>query len=293
MDIHRLHLTGCEAHIAPMGAELQSLRLAGRDLLWDAGPLWPRHAPLLFPIVGGLKEGVYLHWEEPYTLPRHGFARDRAFTWVSRTDTSCSLELRDDGDTRENYPFPFCLRVTYSLDTAGLHMGLELHNSGEAPLPASLGLHPAFRWPLVPDAPKTAHRLVFDREEPAPLRRLNSHGLLTEVRHPTPIQNRVLSLNEDLFQEDALLFLEPCSQGLRFEAEGGPALVFHWEGFRHLGIWAKPDLGPAFLCIEPWSGHADPEDPGSWDGEITEKPGSFVLAPGETRRWSFTVNLER
>jgi len=286
--MHRLRLAGSEAHIAPLGAELQSLRLGGTDLLWDAGPLWPRHAPLLFPIVGGLRNGTYLHWDEPFALPRHGFARDHAFAWISRSDTACSLELVDDESTHTSYPFPFRLRVDYRLDEAGFQMGLELHNIGIAPLPASLGLHPAFRWPLAPGIAKTAHRLVFEADEPEALRRLDAQGLLTPVLHPTPIQDRVLPLSEALFEEDALLFLEPASRGLRFEAEGGPALTFRWQGFRHLGIWAKADQGPSFLCIEPWSGHADPAD---WDGELTEKPGSFVLSPGATKKWSFSVAI--
>lgn len=297
MDIHRLHFDNPKGGSAPsrsapnigaaistIGAELQSLRFGDAEVLWDAGPLWPRHAPLLFPIVGTLKGG------SGFALPRHGFARDRAFAWISRSERACVLELRDDAETRACYPFPFQLRVSYSLDEAGFHMGLELLNPGEGPLPASLGLHPAFRWPLAAGLAKTAHRLVFDQQEPGPLRRLDHDGLLTPIHHPTPIQDRVLPLHDGLFSDDALLFLEPRSQGLRLEAEGGPALAFRWEGFQHLGIWAKPaegpEAGPGFLCIEPWSGHADPAD---WNGAFSDKPGSFVLAPGDSRRWAFSV----
>ena len=103
------------------------------------------------------------------------------------------------------------------------------------------------------------------------------------------ICGRALALNEDLFAEDALLFLEPHSQGLRFEAEGGPALSLRWEGFPHLGVWTKPIPGPAFLCIEPWEGYASPA---GWDGEISDKPGSFLVAPGDTRQWSLTIGVE-
>ncbi len=290
MTIHRLHLDKAEALIAAHGAELQALRLEDTDLLWDAGHLWPRHAPLLFPVVGGLNGDVLRHGGTRFSMSRHGFARDRDFTWLDRGNTTCTLELSDDEGTRAAYPFPFRLRVTYTLEAFGLRMALELFNPGEKPLPASLGLHPAFRWPLAPGVPKAAHRLLFDAEEPGSLRRLDHHGLLTPTLHETPIQNRVLDLHEGLFQEDALLFLEPCSQGLRFEAEGGPSLAFHWEGFPHLGIWTKPDPGPAFLCIEPWLGHADPAD---WSGEFSEKPGSFILAPGASRQWSFSVALSQ
>jgi galactose mutarotase-like enzyme len=222
-------------------------------------------------------------------MPKHGFARDLAFTWSERTATTCTLELRDDAATRAAYPFPFVLTVTYALAASGLRMGVALHNPADAPLPASLGLHPAFRWPLVPGLPKTAHHLLFEVEEPAPIRRLDATGLLQPDPQPTPIHGRALALREDLFTEDALLFLEPRSRGLRFEAQGGPSLSLAWEGFPRLGVWTKPAPGPAFLCIEPWEGYASPAD---WEGEFSDKPGSFQVAPGATRQWAFTVGLK-
>jgi galactose mutarotase-like enzyme len=221
-------------------------------------------------------------------MPRHGFARDSAFTWIDRTSATCSLELKDDARTRAAYPFPFRLTVTYALEGPDLRMTVTLHNPGDAPLPASLGLHPAFRWPLVPGLAKTAHRLVFEVAEPAPIWRLDERGLLNPEPQPTPIHGRSLALAEYLFAEDALLFLEPRSRGLRFEAEGGPSLSLRWEGFPQLGVWSKPDPGPAFLCIEPWEGYASPAD---WDGEFSDKPGSFLVAPGAARTWALTISL--
>ena len=288
MDIHRMRRAGTEATVARFGAELQSLRLGGLDLLWTAGPLWPRHAPLLFPVVGGLRGDTLRHRGQAYPMPKHGFARDMVFGWTERTATTCTLELRDDGPTRAAYPFPFRLTVTYALTASGLRMGVALHNPAEGPLPASLGLHPAFRWPLLPGIPKTAHRLVFEAEELAPIRRLDADGLLKPDPQPTPIHGRELPLRENLFTEDALLFLELRSRGLQFAAENGPSLALRWEGFPHLGVWAKPEPGPSFLCIEPWEGYASPAN---WDGEFSDKPGSFLVAPGETRHWALILAL--
>lgn len=288
MDIHTLHSTTATATISAAGAELQQLRFGNLDLLWDAGPLWPRHAPLLFPIVGSLTHDALHHGGRNYPLPRHGFARDRTFTWLERTATTCSLELREDAATLTSYPFPFALRVTYTLSAADLRMDLALHNPGSAPLPASLGLHPALRWPLAPGLPKDAHRLLFEVEEPAPIRRLTPGGLLATELHPSPIEGRDLALDEGLFAADALILDHPRSRALRYEVDGGPAVDLRWEGFPHLGLWAKPDPGPTFLCIEPWAGHASPD---GWDGPFDQKPGSFLLPPGATRPWSFTLGL--
>lgn len=288
MANHLLRSDQSEAVISPLGAELQGLRLQGTELLWAAGLLWPRHAPLLFPVIGSLQGGVLRHGDATLPMPKHGFARDRAFTWLRRDETACALELKDDAATRAVFPFAFRLTVTYTLAASRLRMDVALNNPGDSPLPASLGLHPAFRWPLAPDLSKAAHRLIFEAEEPGPLRRLDAQGLLAPEAHPTPIRHRELALDEALFAEDALLFLEPRSRGLRYEAEGGPSLSLRWEGFPHLGVWSKPDPGPAFLCIEPWEGYADPSD---WRGDLRHKPGAFTLAPGADRRWSLEVAL--
>lgn len=286
MDTLFLSCDGAEARIAHLGAELQHLRLGGLDLLWEAGPLWPRHAPLLFPIVGALREDTLTLQGRRHTLPKHGFARDLPFAWTLREPARCALELTDTPATHAAYPFPFRLGVAYTLTANRLRMEVTLHNPGPAPLPASLGLHPAFRWPLVPACPKRSHRLVFDEAEPAPVHRLTPQGLLDPAPRPSPIQGRQLPLDECLFTEDALLFLSPRSRGLAFEAEGGPTVRLAWEGFPHLGIWTKPDPGPSYLCIEPWEGHADPAD---WAGDFASKPGSFRVPPGEHRTWSLTV----
>lgn len=288
MANHLLRSDLSEAVISDRGAELQGLRLEGTDLLWPAGPLWPRHAPLLFPVIGSLQGGALHDGTTALPMPKHGFARERDFTWLRHDETACVLELKDDAATRDVFPFAFRLTVAYTLAASRLRMDVALNNPGEAPLPASLGLHPAFRWPLAPHLPKAAHRLVFDAEEPGPLRRLDAQGLLAPEMHPTPIRRRELALAEDLFAKDALLFLEPRSRGLRFEAAGGPSLSLRWEGFPHLGVWAKPDPGPAFLCIEPWEGYADPS---GWRGDLRDKPGAFTLAPGADRAWSLEVAL--
>ena len=288
MDFQTLERNGSRAVIARQGAELTALRLRGRDLLWDAGPLWPRHVPLLFPVVGALAGDTLRHRGAAYPMPKHGFARDRAFDWQGWSETACALALRDDDRTRAAYPFPFVLTIRYALEPAALRMELALHNSGPDPLPASLGLHPAFRWPLAPGVSKAAHCLVFEADEPGPLRRIDASGLLTPPLLATPIQGRELPLHEGLFVEDALLFLEPRSRQVCFEAPGAPSLVLTWEGFPHLGVWTKPDPGSAFLCIEPWEGYASPA---GWDGEISDKPGSFLVDPGATRQWSLTISI--
>lgn len=273
------------ATIKADGAELCSLKNAdGHEVLWQAGPEWPRHAPILFPIVGRLKGDVLKHRGQTYPMTQHGFARDQRFAWTAREKTLCTLSLTDNAESRAKYPFAFRLDVSYVVEGDELVVGYAITNTGNEILPASIGAHPAFHWPLVDGVAKEAHSIVFEKPEPAPIRRLDG-GLLLPEPEATAVQGDKLALSEGLFAKDAMIFDRIASQSLRYQAPGVPTITFAWEGFPQLGIWSKPS-GAAFLCIEPWHGYASPVD---FDGEFSDKPGVMQIAAGDTR--SFTQRI--
>jgi galactose mutarotase-like enzyme len=275
------------ATVAADGAELCSLKNAGgTELLWQAGRAWPRHAPLLFPIVGRLKNDELRHAGSVYPMTQHGFARDQRFDWVRREPASCKLELTDNAATRARYPFAFRLSVAYTLNGADLEVALEIANTGDGMLPASIGAHPAFNWPLLPGLAKEDYALVFSQEESMPIRRLKD-GLLRAAPEPTPVRGNTLALSERLFDDDAIILDQPASNSVRFAAGRGPWIEVSWEGFRELGIWSKPGGAP-FLCIEPWHGFASPSD---FDGEFGDKPGLMHIAQGESRALKYRVRI--
>jgi galactose mutarotase-like enzyme len=273
---HTLRDGGIEATIKAHGAELCSLKDAqGIELIWQAGAAWPRHAPLLFPIVGRLKGDTLRHRGKAYPMTQHGFARDQVFEWTEHGARSCSLLLRDSAATRSHYPFAFQLAASYRLQAAGLDVTLEITNTGEEILPASIGAHPAFNWPLLAGAAKESYSLTFSAAEVNPIRRLKD-GLMREKPEPTPVEGKTLALSERLFDDDALILDRLASTQVRYAASRGPSLDISWSGFHQLGIWSKPG-GAAFLCIEPWRGFASPA---SFGGEFADKPGIMHLAPG-------------
>jgi galactose mutarotase-like enzyme len=288
-DTHTLHHGPLTATIKAHGAEMCSLRHAdGTEFVWQAGPEWQRHAPLLFPIVGRLANDEMRHLGKTYRMTQHGFARDSAFTWVERGESRCALVLEDSEATRAVYPFAFRLTATYALDDAGLDLSLTVVNTGDETLPVSLGGHPAFNWPLQPGMPKESYTLTFTNEEPSPVRRVEG-GLLLAATDPSPVQGTVLPLSEALFASDAIILDPVHSRAVRFaRADGtGPWLSMSWRGFRELGIWSKPSGAP-FLCIEPWRGYASPKD---FDGEFSDKPGLIHIAPGAEERLSFRIDV--
>ncbi len=281
MDRHTISNGRVTAVIKADGAELCSLKNAqGQEVLWQAGPEWPRHAPILFPIVGKLKDDVLRHRGQSYAMTQHGFARDQRFAWVGQGPASCALSLRDNAASRAKYPFAFRLDVTYAVEGDALAIGYAITNTGDEILPASIGAHPAFNWPLVEGVDKNDHTIIFSDAEPAPIRRLEG-GLLLPQSEPTPVQGGALALSESLFAADAMILDQLASTSLRYMAPGGPTIDFAWEGFHELGIWSKPS-GAALLCIEPWQGYASPVD---FDGAFMDKPGVMHIAAGKTRRF--------
>ena len=184
------------------------------------------------------------------------------------------------------YPFAFRLTVAYELCGAELTVSFDIANPGKEMLPASLGGHPAFNWPLLPGASKESYHLRFAEEEPAPIRRLKD-GLLRPQPEPSPIRGRELALSETLFDDDAIILDQLASTSVQYAAGEGPSLDVSWDGFRELGIWSKPGGAP-FLCIEPWRGFASPAE---FDGEFSDKPGLMHIKPRETERLSFRIGV--
>ena len=106
------------------GAELKSLKKNGTEYLWCGDPaFWNRSSPVLFPFVGGVKDGVYRHEGKEYRIGQHGFARDRDFEVVSRTEDTIWFGLSDDEESRKIYPFGFCLGIGYQ---AAVYAGVLL-----------------------------------------------------------------------------------------------------------------------------------------------------------------------
>ena len=89
MEKFEISTDGLIANVHELSVELGSLRDAGgRELLWQAGPAWPWHAPNLLPIVGWLRDDRLRHDGKEYQLTQHGFARDRCFTLLTRQKTA-------------------------------------------------------------------------------------------------------------------------------------------------------------------------------------------------------------
>jgi galactose mutarotase-like enzyme len=275
------------AEIDPQGAQLSSLKDGTLDLLWDGNPaLWAGRAPILFPIVGALAGGSYRLGKENYHLSRHGFARGKTFAIVSTTRSSALFRLSADATTLQVYPFHFELDVQFAIDGATLSVITTVHNQGDEDMPASVGYHPGFRWPLPYGRPRASHFIEFELDEPEPVRRIGTDGLLISAPQSTPVAGRRLVLADSLFTDDVLIFDRLKSRSVTYGSDAGSRIRVSFPDAPYLGVWTKP--GAPFICIEPWHGITDPQ---GFAGDFKDKPGVFVLAAGESLSTTMDIAL--
>lgn len=272
--------------VSSLGAEMQAATTRdGANWLWNGNAaFWTGRSPVLFPIVGKAPDDTLLIDGKPYSMAQHGFARRREFSLVAATETFCRYALEATDETRAIYPFDFRLSVEHILDGPTLTVAADVENRGDVTMPFGFGFHPAFLWPL-PGGVGKPHVVTLDNGA-EPKRQPLQNGLLSQVRETSPFGKGRLVLAQGQFENDALVFPEGAGDGLTYEAEGGPALKFHFENLPNLALWTKP--GAPFLCIEPWHGTAA-EYGGS--RELKDRPYTTVLSAGESRHFAFSVTF--
>lgn len=275
--------------IQAKGAELTRIFHKGNSMeyLWDANPeVWAKHSPVLFPIVGTLKENNYHYQGKEYTLPRHGFARDREFAVVEESTTNIRFLLENDAETVANFPFAFRFLITYSLHENRLSVQYEVQNPhATEPLFFSVGGHPAFRLPLEPHLSYDDYHLYFNEKETAGRWPISKDGLIESTPDPLLKDTNELPLSKELFAKDALVLKHLKSDNVQLKSPvSSHGLRFHFSNFPFLGLWAAP--GADFLCIEPWCGIADSV---THNQNLEEKEGIIRLEAGNAFDVSWSV----
>lgn len=244
--------------ISTLGAELQSVINKSNQLeyLWQADPkVWARHSPVLFPIVGRLKNDTYTYNEKQYSMGQHGFARNKTFELISQSLTNARFLLKEDAETLTQYPFKFNLILSYTLTDSKLSLSYEVINTNQSEMYFSIGAHPGFRVPFFENENYEDYYLQFNETENAESHLIDG-GLIsdkTKLAFENPTQ---INLKKELFLQDALVFKKLKSNQITLRSinhENGLSLTAN--DFPFYGIWAQKNAD--FVCLEPWCGIAD------------------------------------
>ena len=275
------------ASIDTMGAQLMSLRKGESEYLWQGDSnWWPRRAPILFPIVGVLKNGNAESAEGTVTLARHGLARLNQFEVVEQSVFSVTLQLKSTEETRKVYPYDFELKLIFSVAGDTLTQTYEVTNPANVVLPFTLGAHPAFNIPIpgVEAASLDQYHLLFTRSWTSYGPSITDEGLCD---YTTPqkliVDSDTLPLSWELIDREKTITLEDVPDrritlATNVEASSeAHGIQIDFEGFDYLGIWSAAP-GCPFVALEPWCGIADTVD---CDGIFEHKPGIISLEPGQ------------
>ncbi|PHN03392.1 aldose 1-epimerase family protein [Flavilitoribacter nigricans] len=261
------------------GAQLASLlrKESSEEFIWQRDPAyWAESAPICFPIVGDLKDGTYHYEGKTYRMKKHGVVRYADFSLKDRQTDACTLSVKADADTLASYPFQFALEINFRLTDEGIVVAYTIRNEGNKDMPTGLGYHPAFNIDIE-NFEHSDYEIKFSEKETLDLYWLQQ-GVL-ELKTEKYLQNEdSITLTPHIFNDDALIFKDIKSQKISLNRKGTDwQLDMYTGGAPHLGIWAKP--AAPYVCIEPWYTYQDSADV---SGDLFEKPGMFVLKPGET-----------
>lgn len=277
-----------KATISSYGAELISLvnKASGAEYMWCGDKAyWGRVSPVLFPFVGKVAGGRYVHEGIEYEMGQHGFARDMEFELIRRDENVIAFELKSNEETLKKYPFEFSLVITYEVlirEKSGkpeLKVEWTVTNTGAKDMHFSIGAHPAFNCPpLGSDYSQPECSLKFDKKDGIVYGLLNDDGLLEMDCNYITLDNGLLPIDAHLFDNDALIIENNQTHAIALADNSGRSYVTVLFDAPLVGVWSPAGKCAPFVCIEPWYGRADRFD---FTGELREREWGNALASGE------------
>lgn len=272
-----------------LGAELQSLKdiNTGQEYMWEANPkLWGRTSPVLFPIVGSLKNKQYSYQGKMYTMAQHGFARDMEFSLLEKTDCIIRFGLLANSSTLEEYPFLFSLEIRYEITGRQVKVIWKVTNMDQKEMYFSIGGHPGFVCPLTKNTQKTEYFIEFDAKEKIISTMIGEGGLAAHAQIAIELDNGILPITARLFDNDALIVERNQAHRVALlTPDKKPYLTVEFSA-PLFGIWSPPKKNAPFICIEPWYGRCDKHD---FSGSLSNRQWGNTLAPSQVFEKSYKI----
>lgn len=269
-----------EIKTSKLGAELKSIKVNGKEKLHHGESHWKRQAPVLFPIVGQLKEGKTIINNKTYCMGQHGFARDMEFEEIEEN----IFLLKSSKETLEKYPFKFEFYVIYTIQNDELIITYKVINKDSTTMYFGLGGHPAF----ICDYSSGDFQIQFNETEKEIQFMQLENGLISNEKAPNLLYNNTIDLLPDTFEKDAVIMKNIKSNKITLynKKQNIKVLEFDFTGFPYLALWSK--VGAPFVCIEPWFNTTDHIDS---NGKFEEKENILRLEPEEKFECKYKIKF--
>ena len=277
---------------SPIGAELTSIKYnseerlhQGESVLDKEGKVfWKRHAPVLFPIVGSLKNNTTYIDGKKYEMSQHGFARDMVFDIVNISEREHTYVLKYNENTLKMYPYKFELYISYFIEENKLTVIYKVRNLDIRSIYFGIGGHPKF----IIDLKNNKYKVEFENEENNIKFSQLDAGLISYknnyINNSLMSNNRCIEISKDTFSHDAIIMSGLSSRKLRLYENNIEKLEFEFGQFKYLSLWSKKNA--PFLCIEPWQTTADYTDSNQ---DFTLKKDNIKLEVNEEYKCSYSI----
>ncbi|MCI6467239.1 MAG: aldose 1-epimerase family protein [Faecalicatena sp.] len=275
------------------GAALSSIQdKDGTEFLWQGDKTyWSGQAPVLFPICGSLRDDKAQIGDGKVTeMPRHGIVRKREFICEKQGENEIVFSLKSDEEMLKQYPYPFVLKIKYTLTGNTIRTQYEVNNTGEEDMPFFIGGHPGFNCPLFDTEHYDDYRVEFLQEEHCSVPTPVTETGLIDMEHRSPfLQNqKEVSLSHEMFEKDAVILDEIKSRSVKLLSKNHKKGVrLDFEDFPYLILWSTANHGP-FIAMEPWVGLSTCSD----ESDVFEEKRNIQTAKsGECREYYFDITI--
>lgn len=275
-----------KALIASEGAELKSLVIGGREIMWCGDPaFWGKTSPVLFPAIGNVKNNKTIIDGKEISLTKHGFARDNTFTTVRKNSNSLILQYKY-APVKNGYPYSVELCLQYNLFDDRIEICYSVFNPGFHSIPFCIGAHPAIACDDLDNC-----TLVFEKREKAstPVMDLDTRLFRSKERIQRLDGSSKLPLSYDMFDNDVVYFDNIKSRAVKLVQGKKTLACIAFEGFETLGLWTPAGKRAGFICIEPWCGSDDYDDD---SGIFKEKKGIQILEGKKFARYKMVISAQ-
>lgn len=245
-----------------IGAELKSIKRINDkediEYLWQLNPdIWERQAPLLFPVIGRLKDEEYTYEGKSYKIGIHGFARFKDFKPKRISENEISFILEDDEETIIEYPFKFRFTVSYKLDGMDIVKSHKVENLGDGVMPYEVGGHEGYNLALKNNEKMEDYYIKFPGMKYLETYTTDENIMINQEKLKINLNDEKIFLSPEVFKNDALIMDEfAVNKVMLRNTKNDRGIDVEYKDFKYLGIWTKY-MRSNYVCIEPWSSLPD------------------------------------
>ncbi len=277
--------------IDPFGAQLSSIFAQGREYLWQGSEAsWAKRAPVLFPVIGRMRDRQYDVDGVRYTIPPHGVANETLFQVTAQTETAVTFSIESSEETRKVYPYDFKFSVTFALEGGTIHKRHLVENTMDSPLYYEVGGHDGFNAIFNEGEKMDDCYIRIPGIESFSPYEFDEAVTLEPKSRTIPAPGGRIELKPATYGIDCVI-LEglPQRRAELVDSRGQVRMALDFPEMDYVTLWTKTvDFDTNYVCIEPWTSLPDAH---FVSRELSDKTGIRKLEGGQQEELGYDIIL--